>query len=898
MTQAPVVLVDGTAYLFRAFHALPSLPTSSGQPTGATRGLLLALRKLKKDYPNSTLIIVFDAPGPTFRDKLSSDYKANRLSMPADLVAQLEQTYALIEAMGLPLLSIRGVEADDVIGTLAAEAVQQRLKVVICTADKDMAQLVNTEVTWHNSAAGELLDAAGVKHKFGVTPAQIIDYLSLVGDAADNVPGVPGVGPKTACNWLAKYGSLDNILAHSEQIQGKVGNSLRAAAEQLALSKKLVTIDRAVNLPEPLTEIATKPADRRALAGWYQRLECNGWLAELTAEDGPPQPPTTPNYRLITDLPRLQQCLADLQKAGLASCYIATGDEHYMQADIIGIALAGEAQESCYIPLARPDLAAAQQLSLAQALPALQGFFADPNLALTGQQLKFGINVLACHGIECKVSISDNSLASYVLNSLAARRHDTEDLARTWLKEEPAISMLSLFGKGAAARTLETISPEAAAGWAVGQAGIGLRLHKHLQAELAQVPAQAAIFTEIETPMLPVLAAMERQGVLIDTAELKTQDMALSTRLDELEAMVWLLAGHEFNLNSPKQLQAVLYDELDLPVLRKTPKGVPSTAEPVLAELAAQDYEIPKLIMEYRSLAKLRSTYTTHLPEQVIASTGRVHTYFHQTVASTGRLSSADPNLQNIPARTETGRLIRQAFVAPKGKHLVAADYSQIELRIMAHFSEDEGLLSAFRQNQDIHQITAADILGIDPADVTPLQRRDAKTINFGLIYGMSAFGLSRQLGIARPAAQQYIDAYFHRYPKVKSYMDGVCKQAKSLGYVETLLGRRLYLPNINAANGQLRQAAERAAINAPMQGTAADIIKKAMIQIDQWLETAGLAATRMILQVHDELLFETDDSELPKLLAGLQTHMTAVVKLQVPLLVNIGTGANWLEAH
>lgn len=895
MSQIPsIVLVDGTGYLFRAFHALPPLTNSQGQPTGATYGLLSMLRKLKRDYPTSQHIIVFDAPGPTFRDKLFAEYKAGRAAMPEALAVQIKPTYALVEAMGLPLLVVPGVEADDVIGTLAVQAQQAKHQVLICTSDKDMAQLINADVSLFNSMSGDILDTQGAQKKFGVLPGQMIDYLTLVGDAIDNIPGVSKVGPKTARKWLEEYGNLENILANKMNIPGKVGENLRAQIEQIPLSKALATIDCKVQLPMPLEEMKTRELDIDALKDWYQRLEYKEWLAEITS---PPDPSASSDivYDLIIEKDALEDWLARLGAAGTYACCVITEDDNYMTTGIAGIALATDIDGPCYIPMGHQHLDATTSLSPRQVLDMLAPLFQDQNLCLVGHNLKFAINVLAGHGISCQNQLYDIMLASYVLNSVGTK-HTLEALAQAYLNAD-TVPLETVLGTGRKKHSFSEISPHAAASYAAKRPVLVLQVQQKLQEKLMQVEPLKRLFDDMEMALLPVLSVMERQGALVDADNLRAQSISLAERLDDLQAKAWELAGHSFNLASTQQLREVFYNELRLPVLRKTPKGAPSTAEPVLVELAI-DYELPRLIMEHRSLAKLKLTYTDKLPEQIDSNTKRIHTSFHQAVASTGRLSSADPNLQNIPARTEAGRMIRRAFIAPSGQKLVSADYSQIELRIMAHFSNDAGLLSAFQNNQDIHRRAAADIRGIALEAVTDDQRRDAKAVNFGLIYGMSAFGLSRQLGISRPAAQDYIDRYFERYPGVKRYMDDVSTQAKSTGYVETLFGRRLYLPDIQASNGRLKQAAERAAINAPMQGTAADIIKRAMIQIHQWLDYGRHPKAKMVLQVHDELLFEVETSWVPEFIEGVQTRMSEAAILAVPLVVNVGVGDNWVEAH
>ena len=889
--SAPVILIDATGYLFQAFHALPPLTNSKGEPTGAIYGLINTLRKLKNSYPSSNHIVVFDAPGPTFRNELYAQYKANRPPISPELRQQIKPSQELVEALGLPILVISGVEADDVIGTLTHEAVRDGHEVLICTSDKDMAQLVNDKVKLLNSKTGTVMDAIAVNTKFGVMPEQIIDYLTLVGDQADNIPGVPKVGPKTASKWLAEYQNLAGVLEHQQSIGGKVGENLRAVADRLPLSKQLATIKCDVKLPASLAMLQAKDPDIPKLQALYQHFEYRWLLAELN--DKPAVSEVT-EYHLLTTAEALSEYLSELQKAASFACYIATNEAHYMHSKLIGIALSTEAGKACYIPLQHNYLGVPEQLPLASVLAGLKPLLVNEANTIIGHDLKYGLHVLARYGLLCQAKLADNMLASYVLNS-TSHRHDFFSSCRVWLNQEPATSV-ALLGKGHSKREFNAVRVEEAIEYAAQRADFSMRLYQHTQEQLQQYDALQKVFADIEMPLLPVLAAMERHGALADGDQLQKQSVVLKKRLQEIATAAYQDAGGKFNLDSPMQLQEILYEKMSLPVLRKTPKGQPSTAEPVLAELALQ-YDLPKLILEYRNLAKLKSTYADRLPEQINADTGRIHTCFHQAVTSTGRLSSTDPNLQNIPVRTESGRLIKRAFIAPLGKKLIAADYSQIELRIMAHVSADEGLVAAFRSGQDVHRATAAEILRVPAEEVSDLQRRDAKVVNFGLIYGMSSFGLSRQLGISTPQAKDYIDTYFERYPGVKSYMDSILHQARQQGYVETLFGRRLYLPNIKATNRQLRQASERAAINAPIQGTAADIIKYAMLEVDRWLAATDIDAT-MFLQVHDELLFEVGVDHIANFTVGLQSRMAEVKKLAVPLVLNVGVGDNWIEAH
>ncbi|MBI5461860.1 MAG: DNA polymerase I [Gammaproteobacteria bacterium] len=901
-THTPLVLVDGSSYLYRAFHALPPLNNSRGEPTGAVYGVANMLRKLLADYAPEHIAVVFDAKGKTFRDDMFEHYKANRPPMPDDLAAQIEPLHALVAALGFPILQVTGVEADDVIGTLARQAAARGQAVVISTGDKDMAQLVDDKITLINTMSNTALDIPGVAEKFGVPPERIIDYLALVGDTSDNIPGVPKVGPKTAAKWLNEFGSLDDVIARAEEIPGKVGESLRENLDQLALSRELATIRCDVPLDQGVEMLAMRAPDTAALRALYQRLEFNTWLRQLDEASGAdvssaasaPKQAQAGAYETVLTQAQLDVWLHRLEQAELYAFDTETTSLDYMQARIVGVSFAITPGAAAYVPLAHDYPGAPEQLDRDAVLAQLKPLLENPAPRKIGQHLKYDMNVLVNHGIALAGIAFDTMLESYVLDSTASR-HDMDSLALKYL-DHKTISYEEVAGKGVKQLSFNDVPVEQASVYAAEDADITLQLHRALWPRLEKVPALVRVLTEIELPLIPILSRMERTGELVDVKMLARQSREIAVRLHEIEQEAHRVAGQPFNLGSPKQIQEILYDKHGLPVLAKTPKGAPSTAENVLAELAL-DYPLPKLILDHRSLSKLKSTYTDRLPEQVDARSGRVHTSYHQAVAATGRLSSTDPNLQNIPVRTEEGRRIRQAFIAPPGHKIVAADYSQIELRIMAHLSGDAGLLRAFAAGQDIHRATAAEVFGTAPAQVSADQRRSAKAINFGLIYGMSAFGLAKQLGIERGAAQDYVDLYFARYPGVKQYMDETRAQAHELGYVETVFGRRLYLPDINARNVQQRNAAERTAINAPMQGTAADIIKRAMIRTDAWLRDSGLRA-RMIMQVHDELVFEVTEADLDKVKIGVRESMQAAAELRVPLEVDVGVGDNWDEAH
>lgn len=908
MTQAPpLVLVDGSSYLYRAFHALPPLANSKGMPTGAVKGVINMVRRLAKDYPNSPLAVVFDAKGKTFRDDLYADYKAHRPPMPDELRPQVEPIHQIIRAMGIPLLVVEGVEADDVIGTFAQQAKEQKRDVVVSTGDKDMAQLVCDHVTLVNTMTNTVMGREGVIEKFGLPPELIIDYLALTGDKVDNIPGVPGVGEKTALALLQGIGNLGAIFANLDRVAHlgvrgakSLAAKLEAHKDQAFLSYRLATIKTDVPLELDLDGLVPGEVDKPALLALYQELEFKGWVAELeegsvVAADGPaqPTPPESVDYQVIFTEAELDAWLARLKAAEYFAFDTETTSLDYMQARVVGVSFAVEPGVAAYVPFGHDYLGAPTQLSEAQVLGALKPLLESTDYKKLGQNLKYDSHVLRNHGVELDGIAFDTMLESYVLNSLG--RHDMDTLANTHLQHK-TIAFEEIAGKGARQLTFNQIELDQAAPYAAEDADITLRLHQVLWPRLTGEAELLKLYEEVELPLLGVLSRIEHTGALVDAAVLAKHSEELGQQISALQQKAYALAGKEFNLSSPKQLAQILFTEQGIPVGKKTATGVPSTAEEVLQELA-HDYELPKVLLEYRSLAKLKSTYTDKLPQMINPRTGRVHTSYHQAVAATGRLSSADPNLQNIPIRTEEGRRIRQAFIAPEGYRIVAADYSQIELRIMAHLSGDQGLLQAFGANLDVHRATAAEVFGVSLDEVSADQRRSAKAINFGLIYGMSAFGLARQLHISRSEAQQYIDLYFERYPGVKRYMEDTRKTAAAQGYVSTLGGRRLYLPDINDRNAMRRQAAERAAINAPMQGTAADIIKRAMIAVEQWLQAGGCDA-RMIMQVHDELVFEVNSESVDTFSEEIVRLMSGAMSLSVPLVVEVGAGANWDEAH
>ncbi len=891
-----LVLVDGSSFLYRAFHALPPLSTSRGEPTGAIYGVANMLRKLQENYDTPYFAVVLDAPGKTFRNDLFEDYKAHRPPMPEELRAQVEPLKALIEAMGIPLIVEQGVEADDVIATLVKRARAEGFDVVVATSDKDLAQLVDAHVILDNTLSETRLDVEGVECKFGVPPERIVDYLALVGDTSDNIPGVPGVGPKTAAKWLNQYGSLDGIIAHADEIKGKIGEKLRANLEQLRLSRQLATVHDDVPLEVTPADLKRRPPDTVKLIELLKRFEFTSWLRQLDVpgtRKAVPEGGDPADYQAVMDAGSLSRWVARLQDAPLFAFDTETTDLNYLDARLVGVSFAIQPGEAAYVPVAHDYPQSPLQLERETVLEALCPLLTSEHPKL-GQNLKYDAHVLANHGIELRGIAHDTMLQSYVLNSTATR-HDLDSLALTYLGLK-TVSYEEVAGKGARQVAFSQVPLAEAVPYAAEDADITLRLHRVLWPKLEAEPKLRRLYEEIEIPLVPVLVRIERNGVKVDRDALAALSDELSRRMKEIAQQVFCIAGEEFNLASPKQIQHVLYEKLGLPVIKKTPKGQPSTSEEVLQQLA-EEYELPQLILRYRGLSKLKSTYTDRLPEQIHPATGRVHTSYHQAVTATGRLSSSDPNLQNIPIRSDEGRRIRRAFVAEKGCKLVAADYSQIELRIMAHLSQDENLLSAFAQGTDIHRATAAEIFGVGLQEVTPAQRRSAKAINFGLIYGMSAFGLARQLGIGREEAQTYIETYFERYPGVRAYMERTKRLAHEQGYVETLFGRRLYLPELKSRNPQRRQYAERTAINAPMQGSAADIIKRAMISVDAWIRENG-RGVKMIMQVHDELVFEIDELRVKASVKEIESRMRGAAALSVPLEVDVGVGDNWDQAH
>ena len=929
MSERKLILVDGSGYLYRAFHALPPLTNSRGEPTGAVLGVLNMINKMIKDEAPDRIAVVFDAPGRTFRDDLFDQYKAHRAPMPDDMRAQVQPLYDTVEAMGLPLLRVTGVEADDVIGTLARQGADAGFKVLISTGDKDMAQLVGPNIELINTMSNSRLNRDSVKAKFDVYPEQIVDYLSLVGDASDNIPGVTSVGPKTAAKWLNQYQTLDALVAHAAEIGGKVGENLRNELSILELSRKLATIDTALQLELSVEQLVTGAPNVPRLRELYTRLELRSLLRALGPEAAPADnggtaaleaaavevvvaettadgetavlaaaaviaAPRRRDYHKIVSEEVFERWLEKLKAAPLISFDTETDSLDYMQARIVGVAFAVDAGEAAYVPLGHDYAGAPHQLDADKVLGALRPILEDATKAKLGHHLKYDSHILANYKIALNGHRFDSMLESYVLNSVGTR-HDMDSTAQKYLGVQ-TIHYEDVAGKGAKQITFNQVDVDRAAEYSAEDADITLQLHQALWPQIEAIPALRSVYEEIEQPLVAVLFRMERTGVLVDRELLRAQSSELAARMLELQSQAHTEAGGVFNVDSPKQLQEILFGKLGIPVIRKTPTGQPSTAEDVLEELA-ENYALPKLILEYRGVAKLKSTYTDNLPLQIDARTGRIHTSYHQAVAATGRLSSQDPNLQNIPIRTKEGRRIRQAFIAPPGHSLVAADYSQIELRIMAHLSGDASLLRAFAEDRDVHQATAAEVFSVAADQVSSDQRRSAKAINFGLMYGMSAFGLARQLGIARGDAQKYMDLYFERYPGVKRYMEETRRQARETGYVETVFGRRLYLPEIQSRNAALRQYAERSAINAPMQGTAADIIKRAMIAVDAWLLSSRVSA-RLIMQVHDELVLEVADEKVESLVGQLRTHMIHAAELAVPLKVDVGVGRNWDEAH
>ncbi|MAZ39972.1 MAG: DNA polymerase I [Legionellales bacterium] len=892
------ILIDGSSYLYRAFHAMPPLMNSKGQPTGAIYGVVNMLKRLLKDYDTKHVIVVFDPKGKTFRDDLYPAYKANRPSMPDDLRVQIAPLFEIIKAMGLPLVIVDGVEADDVIGTMAKNAVQENKTVLISTGDKDMAQLVDEHVTLINTMNNKLMDIDGVQEKFGVPPELIIDYLTLIGDTVDNVPGVPKVGPKTAVKWLLEYGNLDNIIANADNIKGKVGENLRESITYLPLSKKLVTIKVDVTLPFDEDELIQKASQKERLIMLYREMEFKTWLSELLSDDqtvseDAPSKVLQVDYQTVLTETTLENIIKKIKAKKIFAIDTETNSLNYMQADLIGISLAIEVDQAYYIPLAHDYLDAPEQLSREYVLQQLKPLLTDENIQKVGHNLKYDISIFAKYDIELMGVAFDTMLEAFLLES--GSRLDMDTLALKFLGHK-TISFEDVAGKGAKQISFNQVDIKTATQYAAEDADVTLKLHHLFWSKIKKDDALAEVLTQTEMPLVNILSKIERTGVLIDADILHQQSTDLAARLQVIETQAFERVGAQFNMNSPKQLQKILFEDMGIPVIKKTPTGQPATSEEVLQELA-HDYPLPKLILEYRSLSKLKSTYTDKLPLLIDRGSGRVHTSYHQVGAATGRFSSSDPNLQNIPIRTVDGRKIRQAFIAPEGYQLLAADYSQIELRIMAHLSEDKGLCDAFAQGLDIHKATAAEVFSVALDDVTDLQRRSAKAINFGLIYGMSAFGLAKQLHVERADAQAYIDMYFERYPGVKAYMTNIREQAHSNGYVETYFGRKLHLPAINAKNKMQQNAAERAAINAPMQGTAADIIKRAMIKLDTLITSKSLPI-KIVMQVHDELIFEVANDIVEEAKVLLATTMENAVKLHVPLVVDVGVGINWDEAH
>jgi len=913
-----LVLIDGSSYLYRAFHALPPLTNSRGEPTGAVLGVVNMLLKFLRETNPARIAVVFDAPGKTFRDQLYAEYKSHRPPMPDDLRAQVDPLLEIVQALGLPLLRISGVEADDVIGTLAKRTADAGGTVVISTGDKDMCQLVGPQITLINTMSGSIYDRAGVKAKFDIWPEQMIDYLALVGDSSDNIPGIDKVGPKTAAKWLAQYSTLDNLVANAGEVSGKVGENLRAGLETLELSRRLATIRCDVDLPDTAQDLAPNPQHDEQLRSWYTRL---GFQALLRGLGGSVETDSSPvasvtlappsdalelrpgiadaprDYEIVLDMAAFERWCVALEAADLFAFDTETTSLDYMAARIVGVSFCIEPGKAAYVPLTHDYVGAPPQLDRDTVLAKLRPLLESEQHAKLGHHLKYDAHVLANHGITLRGMRYDSMLESYVWNSVATR-HDMDSAALRYLGIT-TISYEDVAGKGAKQIPFAQVSLEQAGEYAAEDADITMRLHRALWPAIEREPLLKKLYEEFEQPLVPVLQRMEHRGVLIDREMLRVQSSELARRAEELKLAAHTAAGTDFNLDSPKQLQQILFEKMQIPVLRKTPTGQPSTAEDVLKELA-DSHALPRLILDYRSIAKLRSTYTENLPLQVNADTGRVHTSYHQAVAQTGRLSSTDPNLQNIPIRTPEGRRIRQAFIAPAGHVLLAADYSQIELRIMAHLSDDAGLRGAFAADRDVHQATAAEVFGVTLDAVSAEQRRSAKAINFGLIYGMSAFGLARQLGIERGAAQRYVDLYFERYPGVKAYMDRTREQARETGYVETVFGRRLYLPDIRSRNRALQQYAERSAINAPMQGTAADLIKLAMIAVDAWCNQEGGDDARLIMQVHDELVLEVRAEAVHRVTEAIRQSMVDAGRgaLRVPLKVDVGTGKNWDEAH
>lgn len=893
IANSPLILVDGSSYLFRAYHAMPPLTNSKGQPTGAIYGVVNMLRKLLNDYNPSLIGVVFDCKAKTFRHEIFPEYKANRTVMPDELAAQIEPLHTVIRAMGLPLIAIPGIEADDIIGTLAKQASAIGMSTIISTGDKDMTQLVDDKITLVNTMSDTLLDRAGVISKFEVTPEQMIDYLSLIGDSADNIPGVYKVGPKTAVKWLQQYNNIENIIAHVDDITGKIAENLRAAIPNLPLYKQLITIKLDIPLEQKPEQLLRAEPDTAKLQQLYTELEFKAWLKQLENVRAPVIK-TTVNYETITDKNTFNAWLKKLAVAKKFAFDTETTSLNYMDAKLVGISFSLEPGHAAYVPVGHDYVSAPEQLDLNYVVESIKPLLEDPSICKIGHNLKYDTEVMANYGVNVQGTNFDTMLASYVLNSVSSR-HDMDTLALEHLNKQ-TISFEDVAGKGAKQVTFNQVAVVVASEYAAEDADVTLQLYNEFAPRLQEIPSLEQVFSQLEMPLVPVLVAMERRGVLIDVGFLHAQSQELGATLSKLEQEAYILADQEFNLASPKQLQEILFEKLQLPILEKTPTGQPSTGEAVLQELA-HDFLLPKIILEHRSLSKLKSTYTDKLPLQVNATTGRVHTSYHQAVTATGRLSSSDPNLQNIPIRTEAGKKIRAAFIAPPGYKIVSADYSQIELRIMAHLSGDQSLLDTFAQGLDVHRATASEVFGVPKDQVTEDQRRHAKAINFGLIYGMSAFGLAKQLGIERADADHYIETYFARFPGVKAYMESTRKLAADQGYVETLYGRRLYLPDIRSSKVMLKRAAERAAINAPLQGAQSDIIKRAMINVHNWLCESAPDAY-MIMQVHDELVFEIPEAKVSDYASKIAQIMADAAQLKVHLDVGVDMGNNWDEAH
>jgi len=897
MSKKPTLyLVDGSSYVYRAFHALPNLTNSRGEPTGALLGVANMLKRLLNEEQPEFIAVVFDARGPTFRHELYPDYKATRPPMPPELRGQVEAILDFTRLLGLPLLQVEGVEADDVIGTLARQAEDEGMDCVISTGDKDMAQLVSGRTTLTNTMTATRTDRGGVKEKFDVEPEQIVDFLALTGDKSDNIPGVDKCGPKTAARWLNAWNDLDGVIAHADEVGGKIGESLRAAVDQLPLSRELATIRTDVELDARPRDLVRRDIDQAGLIETLKRYEFNSWLQEIAdaGDAGDDAAAADTAYETVTTAAALDALIERLEGAPLFAVDTETTSLDAMQAELVGLSFCSEPGRAAYVPVGHDYAGAGPQLDRDAVLERLGPLLEDADRPKVGQHIKYDMNVLSLYGVAVRGVAFDTMLESYVFNSTGSR-HDMDSLALKYLGRRTT-HYEDVAGKGAKQIPFSQVDIETASHYAAEDADVTLQLHRHLWPRLEKEPRLASVLRDIEMPLVPVLARMEQAGVLIDGDELARQSREMAQQIAKLEKQAQDAAGQPFNLGSPKQLQQILFEELGLPVIRKTPTGQPSTAEDVLQELAA-DFELPDLILQYRSLSKLKSTYTDRLPEQINPRTGRVHTSYHQAVAATGRLSSSDPNLQNIPIRTPQGRRIRKAFVAPPGSVIMACDYSQIELRIMAHLSADKGLLNAFHDGVDVHRATAGEVFGVAYDEVGDDQRRAAKAINFGLMYGMSAFGLSRQLRIDRSEAQAYMDTYFERYPGVQRFMENTRRQAREQGYVETLFGRRLYLPDIKAGNLQRRQGAERAAINAPMQGTAADIIKRAMIRVDAWLQKKDRGA-RLVMQVHDELVFEVEQKRLDEVREAVEKYMAGAADLDVPLVVDSGHGPDWDQAH